>query len=102
MKRFDELDILVPVSLDLDWPKNEDIIREIKEQHDRYGFTRFILACPGAGWRVDKMSENEIQNLRSEVANLQMQLNSVGTVKYPMATAYTAGQNPFFQCNCGC
>ena len=51
---------------------------------------------------LDKLSENEIQNLRSEVANLQMQLNNVGTVKYPMSTAYTAGQNPFFQCSCGC
>lgn len=50
---------------------------------------------------LDKMSENEIQALRSQVANLQNQLNSVGTVKYPMASTYTAGQNPFFQCNCG-
>ena len=51
MKRFDHLDIIMPVSLDLDWPRVDTVIREILEQHEKHGFTRFALACPGAGWR---------------------------------------------------
>lgn len=50
---------------------------------------------------LDKMSENEIATLRSQVASLQNQLNNVGTVKYPMASSYNAGPNPFCQ-PCGC
>lgn len=52
MKRSDELDIIVPISLDLDWPEKESIIAEILEQHEKYGFTRFALACPSGGWRA--------------------------------------------------
>lgn len=51
MKRFHDLDIIIPISLDLDWPEREGIIAEILEQHDHYGFTRFALACPCGGWR---------------------------------------------------
>lgn len=51
---------------------------------------------------LDKMSENEIADLRSQVASLQNQLNQVGTVKYPMTSSYTAGPNPFCQTGCGC
>lgn len=50
---------------------------------------------------LDKMSENEIAGLRAQVNSLQNQLNAVGTVKYPMSSAYTAGPNPFCQ-PCGC
>ena len=46
-----ELEIFIPVSIELDWPTAQDVIECIKEQHGRYGFSKFLLACPGAGWR---------------------------------------------------
>lgn len=46
-----DLDVIIPVSLELDWPTYEDIINCILEQQKKYGFTRFALACPSGGWR---------------------------------------------------
>ncbi len=51
MKRFEDLDIIIPISLDLDWPTPAHVTEEILEQHRNYGFTRFALACPCGGWR---------------------------------------------------
>ena len=51
MKRFNELDMLIPISLDIDWPESKNVISDIIEQHEKFGFTRFMLCCPGAGWR---------------------------------------------------
>ncbi|MBR4666653.1 MAG: hypothetical protein IKO93_22490, partial [Lentisphaeria bacterium] len=45
------LDVIVPVSLELDWPTEKDVVRDILELNRKYGFRRFALACPGAGWR---------------------------------------------------
>lgn len=44
-----EIDVFVPVAIDLDWPTAESVIACIKEQNHRYGFTHFFLACPGGG-----------------------------------------------------
>lgn len=52
MRKNNELDVLVPVSIDIDWPTKESVISDILEQYERYGFKRFMLACPGAGWRA--------------------------------------------------
>ena len=46
-----EIEIYVPVSLDLDWPTAESVIEGIKKQNDLYGISNFFLACPGGGWR---------------------------------------------------
>lgn len=46
-----DLDIIIPVSMELDWPTRESIVTAILEQHRRYGFTRFALAAPCGGWR---------------------------------------------------
>ena len=46
-----QLDVIVPVSIELDWPTETDVIRNILELNRKYGFRRFALACPGAGWR---------------------------------------------------
>ena len=45
------LDVIVPVAIELDWPTETDVIRNILELNRKYGFRRFALACPGAGWR---------------------------------------------------
>lgn len=44
-------DILIPIALELDWPTKESVIQCIREQHERYGFRRFVLAAPSGGWR---------------------------------------------------
>lgn len=44
-------DVIVPVELETDQPTDEIIVRDIAEQHRKYGFTRFMLAAPSAGRR---------------------------------------------------
>lgn len=47
-----EFDIIIPISLDIDWPTKESVISDILEQNKNYGFTRFALASPCGGWRA--------------------------------------------------
>lgn len=47
----EELDVIIPVALELDWPTEESLIDSIRTQHKRYGFRRFALASPSGGWR---------------------------------------------------
>lgn len=46
-----DLEIIIPISLELDAPTKESIVSEILEQNQRYGFTHFMLATPCGGWR---------------------------------------------------
>ena len=62
-----KVDIIIPISLDIDWPQKEEIIRDIKEQHENYGFSRFALACPSAGWRAIGYPPREFYTDRAEV-----------------------------------
>lgn len=66
MKRFDELDIIIPISLDIDWPTKDGIIAEIRERHENYGFNRFALMCPGGGWRGVGYPSREFWKERAE------------------------------------
>ena len=47
-----EPDIIIPISLDLDWPTKDIIIDDIMELYNNYSFTRFALAAPCGGWRA--------------------------------------------------
>lgn len=47
-----ELDIIIPISLDLDWPTYEETVARIRELYDNYGYKRFALAAPCGGWRA--------------------------------------------------
>ena len=47
-----ELDIIIPVAIDLDWVTYDEIIRDILELYNDYGFKRFALAAPSGGWRA--------------------------------------------------
>lgn len=52
MKTYNnELDIIIPVALELDDPTKKSIVDDILYQHDNYGFSHFALAGPGGGWR---------------------------------------------------
>lgn len=62
-----ELDVIIPVSLELDWPSREEIVRGILEQFHNYGFTRFALAAPCGGWRSVGYPRREIFRERAEL-----------------------------------
>ena len=46
-----ELDIIIPISLEEDWPTKESVTGDIRALNRRWGFDRFALFCPGKGWR---------------------------------------------------
>ena len=47
------------------------------------------------------MQENKIEALQQKIQGLELQNAVAGVVRYPMSTAYNAGNNPFCNCNCG-
>lgn len=61
------LDVIIPISLELDWPTRESIVKEIQQQHERYGFTRFALAAPCGGWRSAQYPPTEHFRERAEL-----------------------------------
>ena len=48
------------------------------------------------------MQQNEIQQLRDRIHRAELRDAMCGVVRYPMATTYTSGGNPFCGCNNGC
>jgi hypothetical protein len=50
---------------------------------------------------LDAMSQNTIQALRDKVQELQLAQQMTGVVKYPLASTYSSGGNPFCS-GCGC
>lgn len=50
---------------------------------------------------LDAYTGNEIQNLRDQLQNLQLQSQLAGVVRYPNGWTYNAGNNPFCNNN-GC
>lgn len=46
-----DLEIIIPVSLESDWKSCEETAAAIMEQYRLYGFTNFALAMPDKGWR---------------------------------------------------
>ena len=53
---------------------------------------------------LDVYNQNIIQGLRDQVQALQLAQQMTGVVKYPMASTYSSGGNPFCSCanGCGC
>lgn len=47
------------------------------------------------------IQQNKIETLQGRVSQLEMQNAMCGIVRYPMATTYTSGSNPFCGCGCG-
>lgn len=50
---------------------------------------------------LDALAQNKIDELQAKVSALEMQNAMAGIVRYPMATTYNSGGNPFCGCNCG-
>ena len=51
---------------------------------------------------LQKMDANKIEDLQNQVNALQLAQAMTGVVKYPLATTYNSGVNPFCNCGCGC
>lgn len=49
---------------------------------------------------LDALAQDKIEALQNKINALELQQAVAGVVRYPMATTYTSGCNPF--CNCGC
>ncbi len=49
---------------------------------------------------LDAIAQDKIEALQNKVNSLELQQAVAGVVRYPMATTYTSGCNPF--CACGC
>lgn len=48
------------------------------------------------------IQKNEMQNLRDRLQQMELREAMCGVVRYPMATTYTSGGNPFCGCNNVC
>ena len=48
------------------------------------------------------IQKNETQSLRDRLQQMELREAMCGVVRYPMATTYTSGGNPFCGCNNGC
>lgn len=74
-----ELDVIVPIALDLDWPTVENTVRDILEQYQCYGMRKFALACPGGGWRsTGYPSEETYEKLAEMFLEVKTRLASYG------------------------
>lgn len=51
---------------------------------------------------IDTLTGNQIQDLRDQVQNLQLQSALSGVVRYPNGWTYNAGNNPFCNNSCCC
>lgn len=49
---------------------------------------------------LDAITGNRIADMQNQINQLQLQNAVAGVVRYPMASTYTSGTNPF--CGCGC
>lgn len=51
---------------------------------------------------IDKLNENKIEALQAQVSKLQLDSALCGVVRYPNATTFNAGFNPYFNAGYGC
>lgn len=64
-------------------------------------FANSNAATTAMGQKIlDTLSQNKIEALQQKVSALELQNAVCGVVRYPMSTAYCAGNNPFFGCGC--
>ncbi len=74
-----ELDVIVPIALELDWPTVESTVRDILEQVETCGVKKFALACPCGGWRSVGYPEKEVfEKLAEMFAAVKKQLAPYG------------------------
>lgn len=50
---------------------------------------------------LDAISTNRMADMQNQINALQMRAAMCGVVRYPMASTYCSGNNPFSSCGCG-
>ena len=58
--------------------------------------------CQNTQKILDALTTNRIADMQNQINQLQMQNALCGVVRYPMASTWNAGSNPFCGCGCGC
>ncbi len=93
-----ELDIIVPICIDLNWLTKEEIIQEILKHYKSYGFSRFALASPSVGYRSTGYPSSEVFWKQAELfLSIKNELK-----EYPIdlgwwiATTFKSGPSPLF------
>ena len=56
--------------------------------------------CQNTQKILDALTTNRMTDMQNQINQLQMQNALCGVVRYPMASTWNAGSNPF--CGCGC
>lgn len=51
---------------------------------------------------LDAIAGNRMADMQNQINQLQLQNAVAGVVRYPNASTYYAGNNPFCNCGCGC
>ena len=51
---------------------------------------------------LDAITGNRMADMQNQINQLQLANQMLGVVKYPMASTYSSGVNPFCGCGCGC
>lgn len=93
------LDVIIPVSIELDWPTKESVIQTILYEHKQYGFTRFALAGPCGGWRsAGYPPQSHIRNLAELAAQVIRELEPYGiSCGWWITLTARTGPTPEFQ-----
>ena len=55
-----EIEALIPISIELDWPTKDEIVNCIREQNKLFGFKKFLLAGPGGGHRSNRYPDTAL------------------------------------------
>ena len=77
MEKYDTLDMLIPVGLRSDPSSSDAATKIILEEYHKYGFTHFMLCCPGASYRsVGYISKEEYHELAKRFMEVKEKLSS--------------------------
>ena len=58
--------------------------------------------CQNTQKILDVIQGNRIAEMQNQISQLQLNQALCGVVRYPMASTWNAGSNPFCGCGCGC
>ena len=58
--------------------------------------------CQNTQKILDAITTDRMAQMQNQINQLQMQNALCGVVRYPMASTWTAGANPFCSCGCNC
>ena len=58
--------------------------------------------CQNTQKILDAITTDRMAQMQNQINQLQMQNALCGVIRYPMASTWNAGSNPFCGCGCGC